>query len=490
MKKIILGSIILSIIQSILFFDKNPGISVAIFTILSICLILFTLKEQKKIKNKKALLLSIPIILLGCTYFIYSNTFFGIFNIFVMMILTAIMIIWTIYDKVEIPDTLLKICTVWLRPIEFLDEAVRKTKKNFKSNKEKDEKKNTKVVKQIVRAVLISIPLVIVILALLMSADTVFADMFKQIDEWIEKILNYEFFTTLIFRIIIIIIVFFYIVSFIINFIKFNNEENESGYNKKEIKIEAITINTILTILNIIYLIFSIIQVSYLFTKIGVTEDFNYAEYARQGFFQLMIVSFINFVIIIITSINKTNTAIKYTKFMNILLAIFTIVMIISSFVRMNMYETEFGYTFLRLMVYIILITELLMIIPTIIYICNKKINLLKSYIIIATTMYLVVNFINIDKIIASKNIDRYLANTNEREIDFYYLKENLSIDAVPEILNLYENVDNIYLKRQINNYLYREYKDLKEERSWQEFNISKHRAEKLLEKMNLKYEI
>ncbi len=88
---------------------------------------------------------------------------------------------------------------------------------------------------------------------------------------------------------------------------------------------------------------------------------------------------------------------------MNMLMAIFTVIIDISAFMRMNLYEREYGYTFLRLMVYFILLTEMFMIIPTIIYILKGKINLFKSYFIISVTMYVVINFINIDATIAKK---------------------------------------------------------------------------------------
>lgn len=60
-----------------------------------------------------------------------------------------------------------------------------------------------------------------------------------------------------------------------------------------------------MTVLNIIYAIFCFIQISYLFTKMTLPEGFTYAEYARQGFFELMIVTFINFAIILISNLNN-----------------------------------------------------------------------------------------------------------------------------------------------------------------------------------------
>ena len=97
----------------------------------------------------------------------------------------------------------------------------------------------------------------------------------------------------------------------------------------------------------------------------------NLAQNARQGFFELMFITVINFAIILFTSANqkKEETKNVYTKWMNVLMCIFTIVIAISAFMRMHLYESEFGYTFLRLMVYVILVTELISILPTIYYV-------------------------------------------------------------------------------------------------------------------------
>lgn len=206
-----------------------------------------------------------------------------------------------------------------------------------------------------------------------------------------------------------------------------------------------------------------------------------------------MFVSFINFVIIIITNSNnkEKNVENKYTKIMNVLMAVFTIIIAVSAFMRMSLYEREYGYTFLRLMVYVILITEIIMIIPTIVYIIKGKFNIFKTYFIIAITMYTVVNFINIDATIARKNVNRYIEQNDisaKREIDFSYLRYNTGTDAIPEIVRLYNNVSDEKLKREINNYLYNQYNAVKEESNWQQFNISKQRAKDILKEMNLSY--
>ena len=101
MKKILYGSLLLSILQSILFWHKSPGISVILFIIPTILVILYNLKEQKMIKNKKGILWSIPIILLSLTYFIFNNTFFQLLNVSVIFALLILMCINITEEKIS-----------------------------------------------------------------------------------------------------------------------------------------------------------------------------------------------------------------------------------------------------------------------------------------------------------------------------------------------------------------------------------------------------
>ena len=257
-------------------------------------------------------------------------------------------------------------------------------------------------------------------------------------------------------------------------------------------------VNTILTIINVVYLVFTGIQFiylySYIFSDATLNANLNLAQYARQGFFQLMFITVINFAIILLTNANqkKEETKNTYTKWMNVLMCVFTIVIAVSAFMRMHLYENEFGYTFLRLMVYVILITEILAILPTIYYIVKGKINLLKTYFIISISMYVIVNFLNIDHMIARNNIKiaQKLPGVYERrELDIDYLIDNLGTDAVSEMIYLYNTTTEEKVKRKINNYLFNMYEDVKENRNIQEWNLSKDRAKKQLESLNLEYQ-
>lgn len=496
MKKAIIASLILSILHSILFYGQDWGISIVLFMIPTILLLILLLKKNDKIKNNKALYLSIPIILLSSTYFIFNNEFFNALNIVIIPILLGVMTVWATTDIFKIKFLISRSINLVVGSLEFIPNAIKLLKSSLKPNKEENEKTKGKTLKLIGIGLLCSLPILLIILALLISADGVFAQLFGKIMYWFSS----EMVISLLLRLIAIVIIFIYLICVIYNLIN-----KESTYNKilnKESKIkvniDGVVVNTILTVVNVIYLVFSSIQFLYVFSYIyGDTQlatNFDFAQYARQGFFQLMIVSLINFVIIIITNLNVkeiTSKVKKYTKAMNILMALFTVIIAISAFMRMNLYQREYGYTFLRIIVYFILTTEIIMIIPTIIYILKGKINVFKHYFIIAIAMYVILNFTNVDYIMTKNNVDRYIkdSNTEEKKIDFTYLKNNTGTDAIPALIELWKNTEDATLKRRVNNYLYDEYEDLKEDRDIQEFNISKERAEKLLKELDLKYE-
>ena len=81
MSSVLFFILLLSIWHSFLFFGNKLGLSVILFIIPLFGVILYCLYKKKIIKRKKGFLLSIPIILLSCCYFIFDNSLFKLFNI-------------------------------------------------------------------------------------------------------------------------------------------------------------------------------------------------------------------------------------------------------------------------------------------------------------------------------------------------------------------------------------------------------------------------
>ncbi len=478
-------SAFLAILQSILFWNKEPGISVFIFVLACMLYLIYLLGKNKKIVDKKALILVLPIILLSCTYFIFNNTLFKILNIFVIIALGIIMCVYLCKPKLKCSAFLKKVGYVLGGMLESISDVI----DFFKIPENKKERKSFNYFKKIGKALLITIPIILIVLVLLMSADQVFEGLFDNVLLKLKNSISITEIIMFLSRLSIILIAFLLCGGFIVNLLKdntmFTKEDEDVNIS---IKFENLTINMIITILNIIYLIFSFIQITNLFMNISSNPNFNYSNYARQGFFQLMIVSFINFIILIVANTNKTEKTKKqkvYNKIMSLLIVIFTIIIIISAFYRMNLYQEEYGYTYLRVFVDFILITELLITIPIIIKLLGAKIDLLKTSIIIISFMYVILNFMNIDNFIAQKNIDRYFNNPENSKFDIYYLI-SLGTDATKEMTRLLDSEDE-YIVKKTEDYLLNQEQILDlEEMSWQEYNISKEKAKEILKEQNI----
>lgn len=481
---ILICGMILSILQSILFWEKEPGISVVIFVIAFLLGFLYLMNKYKKIENKKALILTVPIILLSLTYFIYHNSILQIMNTFVILILIIIMCIYATKLKIKVQDFFVEIINVLAGTLESINDVIDNFKTMLKKKEKSSESEKIEGMKKIFRSLVYAIPIIVIVFMLLMSADSIFANIFEGVIREFTNLFMAENFILFLLRSCLIILFFFLFSSFFVNIIMkdtlFNSENEEKII---EVKIENMTINMILTILNIFYLIFSIIQFTSLFSRMNMS-DFDYATYARQGFFQLMMISFINIVTIMIAKLNKESTS-NYTKVMSILTLIFTMIILISAFFRMYLYEKAYGYTYLRLFVYYILATELLFILPIGLWIFGKKIDILKCTIGIVTIMYVILNFSNIESTIAKRNVDRYFENQEENEIDLTYLLKNADIDAISEIKRLL-NAKNQKVVRRVKEYLLEEKEKLQEtNKSWQETNLSEINAKKELMNIN-----
>ena len=464
----IVSSIIISIVQSILFYRKEIGISMLLFSLIGNGIIFYILYKRNKIQNKNGILLMIPIILLSSTYFIFASKTFYIANIFILIALNIIMYVIIINKKNHLNNYIYNMFELLRETITGYKDGIEYTKKVSKEYVRTNNKIDKENIKKIAVSLLIVFVVVGIVIGLLVSADSIFANLFSGVGKLFET-LNFENILSLLLRIVIIIIVYFFILSLMFNLQKEHKIEEKKLKNNKEKYI--FTIKLLLITLNIVYLVFCFIQIQSLFAKINIDGAFDYASYARTGFFQLMFVSFINFAVILISNKCNDNKE-NIIKILNLLLVVFTVIIAVSSMYRMYMYEMEYGLTYLRIFVYIILITEILAFIPVIIYIFNENYDFMKWCFIIGICTYCITNFINIESIIVSKNINR----NSTQPIDYEYIYNNASADSYEileeklqkEDITDTEKLDilNVLLKISSNT------KDL----SWQEFNISKYK--------------
>ena len=240
---------------------------------------------------------------------------------------------------------------------------------------------------------------------------------------------------------------------------------------KKTGKADPAAAITVTGLLTIVYLFFAGIQILYLFIgKMQLPDGYTYAQYAREGFFQLLAVSMLNFVIVCIgmTCFAKS----RILRGVLTAMTVCTFVMIASSAVRMLLYIMAYHLTFLRILVLWFLLVLTFLFAGVLLALYRQRFPLFTYSCVIVTCFYLCLSFAHPDYWIARVNVQNGAAQ------DAYLA--GLCADAAPVLLNfepteeLEENVQRAYRTRLLNK---EEHKTLRQK------NLSLWIAGKILEK-------
>ncbi len=325
-------------------YNKIIVVPLSILVINNIILI----KKNNLEVNKKAYLFLIPITLILISNLIikidFSNT---LLNLIILPIIITMFLFNLTNKNYYIGNNLIK-NIFKLFPNNLFNNL------NYIKFKEKDNKKLT----SIITGCAIGFPIALILLLLLKDADKYFGKLIDNIfGLFFDKFDISLIFSNFIFPFTISFTILF---AIFINILK-NKDFKFNLPNKKEVN-DIIT-KTILIIINSVFVLFLISEISKITTNfLKIPVSYTYAKYAREGFFQLLIVTSINFGIIIYylykTDIIKTNKGIKNLL---ILLILFSIFLIFNSYYRMFLYINEYGFTILRLQVIFFITMELIL---------------------------------------------------------------------------------------------------------------------------------
>lgn len=302
----------------------------------------------------------------------------------------------------------------------------------------------------VVLGLCIVIPLLMVVMVLLMSADLVFEQV---IDRFLKNIHLGDFFGVFF----LMIAVFFFAYGLLVWFFEKNLSEEVKNKRTGE-PILAITVTSVLTL---VYLLFCGIQIFSLFLgNMELPDGYTYAEYARRGYFELLTVIILNCILVLV--------GMKRFRDSTILKAILTVmscctyIMIASSALRMVMYIRMYHLTFLRILVLWSLAVLTLLLTGLIIQIYHEQFKLFRYCMTVVTVFYLALSLAHPDYWIAKYNV----AHMEEEYTDFYYLRR-LSADAAPVMADAFGKTDETR---------HRYEKNLEQEieyMNWRTFNVS-----------------
>ena len=339
-----------------------------------------------------------------------------------------------------------------------------------------------KIFRNVFIGLIISTPLLIIVIALLAAADTVFQNLIANILKPLESIGSIPFAQRLGAIGIITMLLFGYLAVVL----KVKVEKASESVRRDIGSWDAIIVATVLVMVNAVYILFCVIQFTYLFggeANIRSIPDYTYAEYARRGFFELIIVTVINLSILLIGLYFTKNDGKldRVVRVLRCLLVLCTAIMLYSAHLRLKLYEEAYGYTYARIFAHTFIGFLFILFMLTLYKLWRKELSLVKAFAVAALFTYTVLNYVNVDAIIARNNVDRYFKTD---KIDLAYLQE-LSYDAIPELTRLRVAGDGDMAAKQMAVFLHDKETELRSESPWQSYNLSKLRAKRALSQIH-----
>ena len=294
------------------------------------------------------------------------------------------------------------------------------------------EKKENGKAREILIGIAVAIPVVLLIGGLLMSADLVFSNMIAKVFEGIRIPANLAG------------ICFMLCFGFISSYCGVRYTAYRKDRQDREVKIltETTAMFTVSVLVEVLYVIFCGIQIIYLFGGGGeLPAGVTYAEYARQGFFQLLVVCILNLgAVLTMEHFFQRNRAVDAVL---TVISVCTIIMTASSGWRMILYIRAYQLTFLRVVVLVALAVITLLMAGTICYIWNRRFPLFQYGMAVVCVSYVLFAFAHVDAGIAAYDLAQ-IENGNTAG-DYSYLS-CLSTDAAPVIAEyLKEHPDKSY---------------------------------------------
>jgi hypothetical protein len=279
------------------------------------------------------------------------------------------------------------------------------------------------------RGTAMALPALLVLTALLMSADPVFAGMVHAtflLD--IEPLVEH-----LVFAAAIAWLTAGYLRAFMVR-----DDAVVERLRVPQPRLAAAEVTVALWILNLLFLAFMAVQLRYLFggaSLVEVTAGLSYADYARRGFFELVAAAALVVPILLLAdwaAAPDTPRARAVLRATTLVLVALLVGVIASAAYRMRLYQQAYGLTELRLYVSVVIVW-LTVVLGWLVFtvLRGRRERFAFGAIVAGLACIAALHVLNPHALIARVNIDRAAAGA---EIDGGYLR-TLSADAVPTLL-------------------------------------------------------
>ena len=259
--------------------------------------------------------------------------------------------------------------------------------------------------------------------------------------------------------------------------------------------IESVYVVSFLAAISICYLLYLFSQLAYFFSAFrGFLPDtgITYAEYARRGFFEMCMIAVINLIVVflslLLSSKQENGSAHPLIKAAATFISVFTLIIITTAISKMVLYIGAYGMTVLRLTTSAFMLLLAVVVISVILKIYIKGINVVKTSLIAAGCILIILGTLNVNAVCAKYNYDAYKNGTLPNiDVSAMY---SLGDEGIPYLCLLTEEDDpaiieeaESYLARA---YFYRYFDDMKSDTTYTIEDLKAHQTYDGLESMTI----
>ncbi|MFT3892954.1 MAG: DUF4173 domain-containing protein [Anaerolineales bacterium] len=474
-----------------LFWEKPFGVNFAIYITLCLATGIFLLRADGLRLTPRSSLLLFPIA------FLTALTFFRLepMTVFLSVALTIFLMgvfamtylggRWTHYALLDYVFGYFRLIgSMLVRPLGFAAE--------IKRDQPVGSPKRNSTFWSILRGLLIALPIVAIFASILASADVVFA---KRLDDFI-ALFKIDNLPQYIFRLVYILI-FAYAIAGI--YLHAANSADEKISEDKPVVPAFLGFTESAIVLGsvaILFAAFVAVQFEYFFggqANISFT-GYTFSEYARRGFGELVAVAFFSLLMLLgLGAITRRETETQRRVFSGLGVALvgLVLVMLVSAFQRLVLYETAYGFSRLRTYTHVFMIWLALLLVVVVVLEILRRDRAVAFAMLVAFFGFIVsLGILNVDKFIVQHNIQRELdvqtkpSSYGRVELDTQYFVD-LSDDAVPPLVNAFldKSLPNTVHEKIGAALVCKKYnRDLDESLPWQGFHFSRFSADRMYE--------
>jgi hypothetical protein len=472
-----------------LFWKQAPGVNFAIYATLVLLAGFWLLQSQGLRPARNSLWLLPPIAYLAVLSFIRLEPLTALLSygltLFLMGLLTLTFLGggWPRYRLVDYSVGFLRLAgSMLLRPLTYASEVRRQ-------QAESEVQRAPSRVWPILRGVLISIPVLALFAALLSSADLVFA---QRVGDFV-ALFKLEKLPEYIFRAVYILIGAYLLAGAYLHAAQRSRDE-ELPYGDKPLLVPFLGFTEASIVLGSLLLLFAtfvVIQFQYFFggqANISLA-GYTYSEYARRGFGELVAVAFFSLLLLLgLGTITHRDRPGQRTVFsgLSLTLVALVIVILVSAFQRLVLYESAYGFSRLRTYTHVFMPwLGLVLVTVALLEILGRR-RAFTLVVLLASLGFAVsLSLLNVDAFIVRQNLQRVAQG---QELDVTYLA-SLSDDAVPALVQAYRSASLPSRTREGVGATLACYAARTEPhdstRSWKSFHFSRSNADRALQTLN-----